>query len=115
MSYPTRTSTISRRRFLTTSAATVGALAGAGSLLDACNTSTTTGPGGKSVTTVTVMYANNEFSQDYINAFEKANPDIKINFIVYDRTRLDAMLAANTPPDFVRGTGLGSASYSARG
>ena len=113
-----KTSIMSRRRFLASSALTVGSLASAGTLLDACNTITSSSSSagtGKSVTTLTVMYASNEFTKDYIAEFEKLNPDLKINFIDFDQNRLDAMLAANTPPDFVRGGGVGSANISARG
>jgi multiple sugar transport system substrate-binding protein len=110
---------ISRRRFMTNSAVTVGALAGAGTLLDACNTSnsSTSGSssGGGKTTTLTVMYASNEMTKEYVAEFEKLNPTIKISFIEFDQTRLDAMLAANTPPDFVRGGGVGSANITARG
>jgi multiple sugar transport system substrate-binding protein len=110
MSFSISRSNMSRRRFLETSALTFGSVLGAGALLDACSTSSS---GGK--TTVTVMYASAEFGTAYVNEFEKLNPDLKINFIEFDQTRLDAMLAANTPPDFVRGVGVGSANYSARG
>ena len=37
----TKTTILGRRRFITQSALTLGAIAGAGSILDACNTSTT--------------------------------------------------------------------------
>ncbi len=107
-------SAITRRRFLATSAATLGSLAGAGALLDACNATATTS-GGKSVTTLTVMYASTEFTPAYVKEFEKLNPDIKISFIEYDATRLNAMLAAGTPPDFIRAGAVGSANANARG
>ncbi|HLZ63219.1 MAG TPA: sugar ABC transporter substrate-binding protein [Ktedonosporobacter sp.] len=114
-----RNSVMNRRRFLTSSALTVGSIAGAGTLLQACNTSstptTTTSSGGASVTKLTVMYASGEFTKDYIAEFEKLNPDIKITFIENDPTRLNAMLAAGTPPDFVRGSAVGSANGNARG
>ncbi|MFH8252982.1 ABC transporter substrate-binding protein [Microbacterium sp. B2969] len=80
-------------------------------------TGCTAGGGGGSAsageTTVTVMYQSNEFSKDDIAAFEKANPGIKIDFIEYDETRLNAMLTAGDPPDFVRGSP--SANLFARG
>lgn len=116
MSFSISRSNMSRRRFLETSALTVGSAVGASALLDGCNTSNSTSTsGGGSKTTVTVMYASNEFLPAYIKEFENLNPDLKISFIEFDQTRLDAMMAANTPPDFVRGTGVGSANYSARG
>src|SRR6266571_2892907 len=109
---------LNRRRFLTNSALTIGTLAGASTLLEACNTSSaptsnTSGP--KSITTLTVMYASNELSKAHIAEFEKLNPDIKIKFIENDATRLNAMLASNAPPDFVRGAGVGSSNNNARG
>ncbi|WP_170298528.1 extracellular solute-binding protein [Agromyces allii] len=64
-------------------------------------------------TTVTVMYAVNEFTEDYIADFEADNPDIKIEFLEYDENRLNAMLTAGDPPDFVRGSP--SANLFARG
>lgn len=119
MSASSKFSPMSRRRFLASSALTVGSLAGASALLDACNASSSSSTGGStggsSVTTLTVMYASNEFTPAYVKEFEKLNPDIKIKFIEYDQTRLNSMLAANTPPDFVRGAAVGSANFSARG
>lgn len=77
---------------------TVGALALAG-----CSAS-----GGESVSadedqTISVMYASNELSPEQIAAFEDENPNIKVEFIEFDQTRLNTMLAAGDPPDFVRG------------
>jgi multiple sugar transport system substrate-binding protein len=104
---------MSRRNFLTTSTVTVGALAGGSALLSACNTSNNASSDG--TTTLTVMYASNELTKAHIAEFEKLNKDIKIKFIEYDETRLNAMLVGNTPPDFVRGAGVGSANRNARG
>jgi multiple sugar transport system substrate-binding protein len=117
MSDSITSSTMTRRRFLATSAATVGSLAGASALLDACNATSTGngGSGGSSTTTLSVMYASNEFTPAYVSEFEKLNPGIKINFIEYDATRLNAMLAAGTPPDFIRAGAVGSANANARG
>jgi multiple sugar transport system substrate-binding protein len=108
---------MSRRRFLNNSAIAAGSVVGAGALLEACNTSgnPSTTSNGKSIVTLTVMYASNEFTKAYVTEFEKLNPDIKINFVENDTTRLNAMLAAGTPPDFIRGAAIGSASNSARG
>ena len=112
-------SRMTRRRFLTTSALTAGAVATAGTILDACNTSTNSSGGsaggGGSTTVLTVMYANNELTPAYIAEFKRLNPDIDIHFIDYDKTRLNAMLSAGTPPDFVRGAAVGSAQNNARG
>lgn len=106
---------ISRRRFLTNSAIAAGSIVGAGALLEACNTSNSTTVNGKSVTTITVMYASGEFTPAYVKEFEKLNPDIHINFVEYDATRLNAMFASGSPPDFVRGAAIGSANNNARG
>jgi multiple sugar transport system substrate-binding protein len=108
-------SAMSRRRFLASSAVTVGTLAGGSALLGACGTSTTSGPSTSGVTTLTVMYGKGELTPDYIKEFEKLNPGIKVKFLEPDQTRLNAMLAGGTPPDFVRGPAVGSASNSARG
>ncbi|HVU70451.1 MAG TPA: extracellular solute-binding protein [Ktedonobacteraceae bacterium] len=105
---------MSRRRFLTSSALAAGSVVGAGALLGACDTGTTTS-NGKSVVTLTVMYASNEFTKDYIAEFEKNNPDIKISFVEYDDTRLNAMIASGNPPDFIRGAAIGSANQNAKG
>ncbi len=111
-------SRFSRRRFLSNSALTVGTLAGAGALLDACDTSTasttaTGGGGGK--TTLTIMGNAGEITLAYIKEFEKLNPTIKVNFLTFDQTRLNAMFAASSPPDIIRGMGFDSPYNSARG
>lgn len=105
-------SRLSRRRFLKDSALTAGALAGAGALLDACDTSSSSA-GGK--TTLTIMSLNNEVLPAYLTEFEKLNPDVKINFLNFDQTRLNAMFAAGSPPDIIRGVGFDSPYNSARG
>src|ERR1700686_3375787 len=92
------TSSITRRSFLLRSAATAGALTGATALLDACGSSST-GSSGK--TTLTVMYNTSETDPKYFTDFEKAN-NCTINLIQYDATKLSALLAAGTPPDFLR-------------
>jgi multiple sugar transport system substrate-binding protein len=86
------------------------AVASVGLALAGCNAGATGEPG---VTTVTVMSATNEFTPAHIEAFEKENDDIKIEFIEYDETRLNAMLTAGDPPDIVRGSP--SANLFARG
>jgi multiple sugar transport system substrate-binding protein len=52
--------------------------------------------------TVTFMINSNELSDDEINQFHEANPDITFSRIDYDQTRFYAMLAAGTAPDIVR-------------
>ncbi|WMD06941.1 sugar ABC transporter substrate-binding protein [Streptomyces sp. FXY-T5] len=102
---------ISRRRFLTSSALAAGGALSV-PLLGACNAGTESGDG---KTVLTVMYMANELTKEQISDFEAKNPDIKIRFIAHDGTRLNAMLASNEPPDFVRGPAVGSARTNAQG
>src|SRR2546421_722160 len=106
---------LSRRRFLAGSALAAGG-ALAAPLLGACDASksSSSSSGGKTVTLV-VMYASNELTKDHIADFESKNPDIKIQFIENDTTRLNAMLTSGNPPDFARGAAVGSANFAARG
>ncbi|MYW70396.1 extracellular solute-binding protein [Streptomyces sp. SID8379] len=99
MSHPTPSAQLSRRGFLGSTLLTAGAI-GVPSLLTGC---TAGGSGSVSTKSVTVMYASNEFTKAHIAQFEKRNPGMRIEFIEYDQTRLNAMLAAGNPPDFVRG------------
>jgi multiple sugar transport system substrate-binding protein len=104
---------IDRRRFLTGSAVAAGGVLAA-PVLGACDASSGSSGGGKTVT-LTVMYASNELTKAHIADFESKNPDIRIQFIENDATRLNAMLTAGNPPDFVRGAAVGSANFAARG
>lgn len=97
---------LNRRQFLTGTAVTAGA-----ALLGACNAGSS--PGGK--VTLTVMYKSNELTKEHVADFEAKNPGIKIQFIEYDATRLNAMLSSSSPPDFVRAAAVGSANTNARG
>jgi multiple sugar transport system substrate-binding protein len=112
---------ISRRRLLAGTTAAVGGVA-AGGLLSGCNagssgSSATSGSGGSGggTVTLTVMYNNNELTKEHIADFEAKNAGIKVNFLQTDPTRLNAMMAAGNPPDFVRGAAVGSANVNARG
>ncbi|PZF83769.1 ABC transporter substrate-binding protein [Micromonospora deserti] len=105
---------ISRRRLLTSSALAAGG-AVAVPLLGACDASSDNSSGDGKTVTLTVMYKNNELTKEHIADFEAKNAGIKISFIEYDDTRLNAMLASNEPPDFVRGAAVGSASGNAQG
>lgn len=106
---------ISRRRFLTGSALVAGGAFGV-PLLGACDASSGGDSSGDGKTaTLTVMYKNNELTKEHIADFEAKHPGIKISFIEYDETRLNAMLASNEPPDFVRAPAVGSASGNAQG
>ncbi|MGC7101730.1 ABC transporter substrate-binding protein [Amycolatopsis lurida] len=104
-------SSISRRRFLASSALAAGGVVAA-PLLGACDASPKSADG---KTVLTVMFKNNELKKEHIADFEAKNPDIKISFIEHDGTRLNAMLASNEPPDFVRGPAVGSARTNAQG
>lgn len=106
-------SRLSRRRFLGTAALTAGTLAGASTLLSACDASATGSSSGKTV--LTIMGDPGEITPAYLKEFEKLNATISVNFLNFDQTRLNAMFAAGTPPDIVRGYGFDSPFYSARG
>jgi multiple sugar transport system substrate-binding protein len=67
------------------------------------------------VTTVDVMTGAQDFTEEMIAEFEAANPDIKINLIVFDAARLNTMLASGDPPDTANGAAVGSANINARG
>jgi multiple sugar transport system substrate-binding protein len=110
-------SPLSRRRFLAGSALAMGGTVAA-PLLAACDAGSSNSSGssgGSKTVTLTVMYASNELTKDHIADFESKNADIKIQFIENDVTRLNAMLASGSPPDFVRGAAVGSANTNARG
>lgn len=106
---------INRRRFLQLAAA-VGTLTGAGALLDACGSTGSTTSSGPA--TITVMAYNTELAPIaytgtlpnnqayYVNSFNQLHKgSITANFLNMDQTRLTAMLAAGTPPDYVRTVG----------
>src|SRR6266545_6003090 len=80
---------LSRRRFLHLLAVGAG-----GSLLAAC--------GG---TKLTVMYQQNELSDDEVKQFMSENPEITVERIDSDATKFKAMLTAGTPPDLFRTQG----------
>ncbi len=103
MDITTLQSNMTRRSFLGKSTLAVATALGAGSLLDACGSPASSTPG---KTTVSIMlFPTSELSQAEINAFEAANPNIVVNLIPYDTTKLSAMYAAGSPPDLVRVTG----------
>ncbi|MFF8971818.1 extracellular solute-binding protein [Streptomyces sp. NPDC014995] len=111
MPVPT-TGSLDRRRFLTFSGAALGAAA-----LSGCAASVDDGSGGggskSGSTTLTVMSTEDE--KKVIQAAGTAL-GIKINFVVRDETKLNAMLAAKNPPDVVRGLGAVETPYfAARG
>ncbi|MFF0094893.1 extracellular solute-binding protein [Streptomyces canus] len=112
MSLPA-TGALGRRHFLAASAGaalTAAALPGCAASVDGGDDSG--GSGGKSKTTLTVMAVENEFD---VKAAEKAL-GMKVRLIVQDNSKLNAMLAAKTPPDAVVGWGASETSYfAARG
>ncbi|WP_353808532.1 extracellular solute-binding protein [Agromyces sp. SYSU T00194] len=88
----------------------VAALGAASLALTGC---TAGGGGGGDDSTITVMWASNELSEEQIAAFEEENPDLTVEFIEFDFTRLNAMITAGDAPDVVRGNP--SANLFARG
>lgn len=71
---------------------------------------TTAGP-----VTLVVMVAEADFSPAQQAEFMAANPNITIERIDVDNTKLQAMEAAGTPPDLFRASGADTASYVKRG
>jgi len=106
---------LTRRRFLTASAG-VAATAAGGGLLSACASSVSTkSTGASGQATITVMTAANEFDAKAIAAAEAAI-GAKVKTVVFDITKLTAMLASAQPPDVVRGLGALDTPYiAARG
>jgi multiple sugar transport system substrate-binding protein len=51
---------------------------------------------------VVVMHFLHEFTEDMAKAFMADNPNITVELVAADQTRLFAMLAAGTPPDLYR-------------
>jgi len=107
---------LSRRRFLTASAGLAATVAGGG-LLSSCAGSVSSNKDGASSgqVTLTVMTVANEFDAKAIAAAEQAT-GAKIKTVLYDITKLTAMLASGSPPDIVRGSGAQDTPYlAARG
>lgn len=102
---------MTRRRFLATSAGAAAAVAG-GPLLAGCASSVSAGKtGGK--TALTVMSSGTELGTDAeIKAAETAL-GFKLTMVKYDLTRLTAMLTSGNPPDIVRAVGATDAPYLA--
>ncbi|MEH0578602.1 MULTISPECIES: extracellular solute-binding protein [Streptomyces] len=107
MSIPSAES-LDRRRFLTISASAalaVTALSGCAASVDDGSSS----GGGDGKKTLTVMGEKDDFD---IKAAQKAL-GVNIRWLKYDTTKLNALLAAKTPPDVVRGLGAVEAPYFA--
>lgn len=62
---------------------------------------------------ITIMGKAGEITKDVIAAWQKEHADSLITLIEYDDTRLNAMLAAGSPPDLVRGAGAQITPYLA--
>ncbi len=98
-----------------------GALAGAAAampLLSACGGTVGTSSSSTKVQaiksgTITIMSPTGEIPDAFVKGFEAAYPQIKVNQINTDATRLNAMLAAGNPPDLVRDAGTDVTPYIA--
>ncbi|WTN17058.1 extracellular solute-binding protein [Streptomyces canus] len=107
------TTSLDRRRFLAVSAGT--ALAATGLSACAGTAGNSTGGSGSGKTTLTVMTVQNEWDKKALKAAEEAL-GMNLNVIIWDPTKLNAMLAAKNPPDVVRGFGATETPYfAARG
>ncbi|TLS48082.1 extracellular solute-binding protein [Streptomyces montanus] len=109
----TSAGSLGRRQFL---AASAGA-ALAATALPGCAASVDDGSGDGGAksgsTTITVM--STEDDKKVLQAAGKGM-GLKVNFVVLDATKLNAMLAAKNPPDLVRGLGATDTAYfAARG
>ncbi|MDW6057483.1 hypothetical protein SAZ11_04670 [Streptomyces sp. FXJ1.4098] len=105
------TAPLGRRRFLTVSA---GAALAATALPGCAASVDDSGSGGGSET-LTIMSVESEMDKKTIKAAEAAL-GCKVKFVLYDTTKLNAMLASKTPPDVVRGLGATDTPYfAARG
>jgi multiple sugar transport system substrate-binding protein len=63
--------------------------------------------------TLTIMAHSGEITPESVAAFHKAYPQLKVTLITTDPTRLNAMLAAGSPPDLVRDAGTDVTPYLA--
>ncbi len=93
-----------------------GALAGA-AVLGGCSTGGGTNASSKVQAIkpgkLTIMSIAGEITAASVAAFQKAYPQLKITQINSDPTRLNAMLAAGSPPDLVRDAGIDVTPYIA--
>ncbi|MFD3501199.1 extracellular solute-binding protein [Streptomyces sp. NPDC058676] len=107
---------LDRRQFLRASAATAGAALAATSLSGCANSvGDDDGGAGSGRTTLNVMTVENEWDKKTIKVAEAAL-GMRLNVIIADPTKLNAMLAAKNPPDVVRGFGATETAYfAARG
>ena len=92
----------------------VTGVAATAALLAGCTMGGDTGSA-NGVTTVNLMVGAQDFPKEMIDDFQAKNPDIKVNLIVSDPTRLNTMLASGNAPDIASGPAVGSANINARG
>ncbi|MBT2513695.1 extracellular solute-binding protein [Arthrobacter sp. ISL-30] len=105
---------VSRRNVLR-GAALLAGFAATGSAVTACSASSAGSTASKSGG-LTIMSKAGEITKGVIDAWLAEHPDVPITLIEDDPTRLNAMLAAGTPPDLVRGLGATStANIASRG
>lgn len=105
----TQAATFRRRSFV------AGTFMAATALLAGCTAGGGGGTGQAGETTLTVMVGAQDLTKEQIAEFEKDNPGIKINHVLFDATRLNTMLASGNPPDIAVGGAVGSANINARG
>lgn len=106
-----RTTSLSRRSLLR-GAAAGAAVAAVGATAAACGSSAGSGSGsGSSNGKATLTVMDGDPTSAEIAAFEQAYPNIKINQLTYDVSKLTAMIAAGSPPDIVRGYGATDTAY----
>ena len=58
-------------------------------------------------TTITLMRDAAEMPDEVVKKFEELNPDIEVNIVENDFTKLMTMIAGGTPPDIFRINGIG--------
>jgi len=106
---PTTAATLKRRTFV------AGSFIAATALLAGCTAGGGSASSQSGETTLTVMVGAKDLTADQVAEFEKNNPGIKINQVLFDATRLNTMLASGNPPDITVGAAVGSANFNARG
>lgn len=110
---------LGRRGFL----AGVAALAG-GAMVSACSgggetgnvdTATTSAAPtlGTAPATITVMFGADDSMKKFASSFSAAYPNVKVNLLEYDYSRLTAMIAGGQPPDLVKGLGVYDGAFTA--
>lgn len=70
---------------------------------------------GSKEVTITLMRDAAEMPDEVIDAFEAANPDIKVNVVENDPAKLMSMVASGNPPDIFRTNAIGSPYWINKG